>query len=785
MTQNSFGYRAAMRLAILSTAALFAKGASQPPSRIHSIDNSQTFTLSGNTRLIPALATDQGEVAATQQLDRMTLHFALSSAQSSDQQQLLKQQVTRKSSQYHKWLTPEEYAARFGVNSNDLEQVSAWLAREGFSNIEVARSHTSVSFSGNAAQAQSAFHTSLHQYLTADGKTHYANISDPVLPKALQGVAASIHGLNDIHPKPHLRPHPHFTSNQSGDNYLTPNDFATIYDLQPLYGNGINGTGESIAVVGQTDIAVSDIEAFRTAAGLPQNNPQIILTGTDPGTNTDDEGESDLDIEWAGGVATNATIIFVTSTDVFTSLTYAIDNNVAPIVSITYGNCEVQLGAAYVGTLNSLFAQASMQGQTLVAASGDDGAADCDTGNTATQGLAVDFPGSSPYVTSIGGTSFNEGTGSYWSTTNNSYGGSALSYIPEIAWNDTALGGGLAASGGGASIYFTKPSWQTGTGVPADGARDVPDLAFAASPSHDGALYCTAGSCVVGFRDTNDVYLTVVGGTSVTSPSFAGILALLNQQTKSIQGNVNPVLYSLASFSTDAFHDITSGNNIVPCQLGSPNCPASLEMGFSTGVGYDQVTGLGSVDGYHLVSEWNGDFSISASPTTLSVARGAAASVLVAVASEGNFTGTVSFTCAVPSTLTNTTCSIPGTVSGSGTATLTITTGATAVAPVWRRFWKFPRQSGPFGLMVFAGLLVLSGLCYGSRYFGPRRRMPALAVSFVVLLFAVVSGCGDGSGSSTTTTVTTPATTTETGTVTITATSGTLTNSATIAVSVP
>ncbi len=758
---------------------LAASAANQPARRIaKSIDGNETFTLTGNTRPHLAQAQDQGEVDPGMPLTRMTLHFALSAAQMTDQQQLLQQQLTRKTSGYHKWLTPEQYAARFGVNSSDIEKVSEWLTQQGFSNIEVARSRTAISFSGSAAQAQTAFHTAIHHYVTAEGQRHYANAGDPVLPRALQGVAGSLRGLDDIHPKPPARPH--FTSSISGNHFLTPDDFATIYDIQPLYGNGIDGTGQKIALVGQTDIALSDLQAFRSASGLPQNDPQIILTGTDPGTIADDASESDLDLEWAGGIAKNATLIFVTSTDVFTSLAYAIQNNVAPVVAITYGNCEAQIGRAYVQTLNNLLAQANLQGQTIVAASGDAGAADCDTANTAVSGLAVDFPASSPYVTGMGGTSFNEGTGSYWNSTNNSYGGSASSYIPEFAWNDSSATVGLAATGGGASIFFAKPSWQSGTGVPADGVRDVPDVSLASSPSHDGALYCTAGSCVNGFRDANQ-NLSVVGGTSLASPSFAAVVALLNQQTKNTQGNINPALYALASFSTDAFHDITSGNNIVPCRVGTPNCGTNGQMGFTAGTGYDQVTGLGSIDTYNMILEWNGDFRLTASPTTLSVARGASASVLVGVAAEGNFAGPVSFTCSVPSTLTNTTCSIPGTVNGSGTATLTITTGATATAPGWNGWSKLPGTGQPLAWVGLAGLVLLAGAYYA----GGRRRAPLFSGAFALVFLVAAAGCGDGGGSSTTVVSSTTQPVVQTGTVTIKGTSGSLTNSVTVSVSVP
>lgn len=583
----------------------------QPPSRIHAnIETTQTFALAGNTRPVIAQAQDQGALEPGFPLPRITLHLASTPAQKADLLQLLADQQTRGSAQWHQWLTPEQYADRFGVNQADIRKIVAWLQTLGFSNVEVAHSRTWISFSGTAAQAQSAFQISIHRYLV-NGQAHYANATNPILPASLEGMVESIRGLHDFHPKPRgvktrSALQAHFTSSVSGNHFLVPDDWATIYDVKPLYANGIDGTGVKIAIPGQSDIALSDIQAFRSAAGLPQNNPQVILTGTDPGTNSGDESESDLDIEWAGGIAKNATIVFVNSTDAFGSATYAVDNNVAPVLSITYGDCEQDLGTDEINTLTSVFQQANAQGMTVLAASGDQGAADCENSSatTATQGLAVDVPAAIPYVTGLGGTEFSEGSGTYWSSTNDANSGSALSYIPEIVWNDTAADDQLSASGGGKSTFFVKPSWQTGTGVPYDSARDVPDLAFAASPDHDGFLICSAGSCVNGFRMANED-LNVIGGTSAAAPSFAAVVALLNQQTGKRQGNINPTLYALASISTDAFHDITGGNNIVPCQSGSPDCPGGGKFGYSAGVGYDLVTGLGSVDAYNLLREWS------------------------------------------------------------------------------------------------------------------------------------------------------------------------------------
>ncbi len=383
---------------------------------------------------------------------------------------------------------------------------------------------------------------------------------------------------------------------------------ATIYDIAPLLAAGTNGSGQKIAIMGQTDINLSDIQAFRSQFNLPANTPQVILTGRDPGTSSTDLPEADLDIEWAGAVARNATILYVNSTNVFTSAQYAIDQNLAPVISMSYGGCEAENSSS----TRSLAQQAAAQGISWVASAGDSGAAGCDSSSSsvATHGLAVNVPASFPEVTAVGGTEFSENSSSDWSSTNTANGGSALSYIPEIAWNDTALVHQLDATGGGASIYYAKPSWQAGPGVPADGARDVPDIAFSASPNHDGYLMFSGGS------------LYIVGGTSVPTPVFAGVLGLLNQyllragkiQTAGL-GNVNPSLYHLWQTTTGVFHDVTTGSNIVPCTNGTPNCSTG-SFGYSAGAGYDQVTGVGSADINQLFENWTGSIVSSVSTST-------------------------------------------------------------------------------------------------------------------------------------------------------------------------
>jgi subtilase family serine protease len=593
---------------ISSSVALFA----QRPVRdriTQEITRDRIALVRGNVHPMATADRDRGRVGRSFKMRRVTLTFKLTDAQDAALNELLRQQHDPQSPNYHVWLSPAEYAARFGLSANDRNKVLSWLTAEGFTIDEVAQNGRSLSFSGFAAQIESAFHTSIHEY-NVNGETYYANATEPSVPAAIADVVLGFRSLNNfkLSPRPNKRSvtAPQFTSNLSGNHYLSPSDFATIYNLNGLYAAGIDGRGQSIVVAGQTAIDLNDIRAFRSASGLPANDPMVVLVpgSADPGLVKDDLGEADLDLEWAGAVAPNARLIYVNSTNVLDSLQYAIDQNLAPVASISYGNCERNFSSQDINSLVALGQQANAQGITIVAASGDTGAADCEskTTTTAKRGLAVDLPASLPYVTGLGGSEFREASTS-WNSTNTATFGSALSYLPEGAWNDTVSGSALSAGGGGRSIYFPKPGWQSSPGVPNDSARDVPDVSFNASGNHDGYLVCSGGSCVNGFRSSAGA-LFVVGGTSVSAPTFAGIISLINQKTNSSQGNVNPILYSLAVNSPAAFHDITAGDNRVPCVVGTQDCPNGGTIGFSAGPGYDQATGLGSVDALNLISAW-------------------------------------------------------------------------------------------------------------------------------------------------------------------------------------
>ncbi len=558
------------------------------------------------------------------------------SAEGSALRQWIADQQDKTSPRYHAWLSPEEFANRFGPSESDRQKAAAWLVSHGFRVNRISRGGLVIDFSGTAAQVTEAFHTSIHRYLV-NGENHYANASDPQIPGALSPIIAGVSTLHDFQSHSTIRVlgsanriansslwQPDFTFTGFGGtaHYLAPGDFAKIYNVASLRQSGINGTGQSIAIVARTNINLSDIQVFRLAFGLPSNDPQIILDGPDPGNFFGlEEAEADLDVEWSGAVAPKATIKLVVSastnaTDgVDLSALYIVDNNLAPILSASFGACEAALGRTETTFINNLWEQAAAQGITVVVASGDSGAAGCDfpEGQPATHGLAVNGLASTPFNVAVGGTQFNENgaDSTYWAATNGPDQSSALGYIPETAWNESCADPTqcgfftLFATGGGPSQLYSKPSWQTGPGVPTDGKRDLPDVSLNAAGQHDGYLLCQDGFCLTDGQGQL-IEAEVVGGTSAAAPTFAGIMALVLQKTNSRQGQADFVLYPLAAGQTAAncnasagpqstciFNDTTQGNNSVPGQTG-----------FSAIAGYDMATGLGSVNAANLVADW-------------------------------------------------------------------------------------------------------------------------------------------------------------------------------------
>ncbi len=721
-------------LPLLST-ALWAQA---PASQITAaIDNSERATVPGSHPPMAKQANDVGRVPAATKLYGINIVFSRSTAQEATLQALIAAQQNRSSPLYHKWLTPDEFAERFGVADSDIAKVRSWLEQQGFTVDGIARSRNRVTFSGTVGQVKAAFDTELHYY-SVEGGRHYAPSKDLSVPAALSSVVQSVANLSSFRPRSHLRFKKNFTSSQSGNHYLTPKDVGTIYDISAVYNDGYTGAGQSIAIVGQSAVSLSDVESFQSAAGLSTKDPTLVLV-PDSGTAADssgDEAESDLDLEYSGAIATGATIYFVyvgnnSNYSVWDSINYAVDTRIAPIISASYGVCETELGSSNYAMLNAVLEQGASQGQSVIAAAGDNGSTDCsgytDLTTSQQEALAVDFPASSQYVTGMGGTEFpsadvSSSNTTYWESAGGSdVISSALSYIPEQVWNDDSSSNGLSSGGGGVSTLTARPSWQAGVaGIPSGTYRLVPDVSLDASPNNAGYLYCSSdstatgitGSCSNGFRDSNNTYLTVAGGTSFDAPIFAGMLAIINQKENSTgQGVVNSTLYSLAADSTtytSAFHDITGGGN--ECTAGSSYCSTAGESEYSATIGYDEASGLGSVDFYNLITAWptTGSSSLDSSLTTLSAVTtspgpGTSDTVIITVAS-----GSISVTTAPTGTLTITVDGTTETSSlalSSGSATYSFsspTTGSHVVTATYSGDSTYAASTGTLVLNVGA-----------------------------------------------------------------------------------
>jgi trimeric autotransporter adhesin len=495
-----------------------------------------------------------------------------------------------------------------------------------------------------------------------------------------------------------------------GGIYLVaaPGDLAVQYDINPIYAAGTKGDGETIGIVSAAGVDETMVTNYRQLFGLPTSNlPVEIVDGFDPGINGGGAGiEVNLDVDVAGSTAPNAQLYVYTGYDteisegIFNAAIRAVDDNTTDVISMSYGICEPTLGLAGNLLFNQIWAQAAAQGQTVIVSSGDSGGAGCDNGSgSATHGLTVSGITSTPYNVSVGGTDFyyapygssniNDLISTYWNTTASANPTvSLLSYIPEQPWNN-AFGlnaggppttGTTSAGSGGPSSCVTgvsappaansplvsysactagtpKPAWQSAPGVPADGVRDIPDVSLFAANGYNYSYYpicAQIGDCEASNVDptTGTEQITGVGGTSASAPLMAGIVALFDQSLKSRQGNINYILYPLASSVPAVFHDVTVGSNNVNCTEGTPNCALDANgfysySEYSAGAGYDLASGLGSIDANALLSNWS-KVSFTPTVTTLSAsstsfAHGTPITLTSVVASNsGTPTGMVS-----------------------------------------------------------------------------------------------------------------------------------------------
>jgi pro-kumamolisin-like protein len=705
--------RARLGLAFVIAAAA-CSGQGSPPAPAGSAPSKQAAGASSSltvlTRGAHPLARaefDAGRLEPDKRIEHLSVVYKLTPAQIADRDALVEAVSTPGSPSYRKWLTTDEYAARFGARPEDIARTTAWLASQGLEVSPVTSPLGARSiFSGTVAQLEAAFHTEMHRY-NVRGEMHYAMANPPSIPTELADVVLAIKNTHDFYPthgklRVHAAPPPAPCNGGCQGNGIAPPDWATIYDVTPLYTTGINGTpingqGVTLIVVGTAAIAQSDITAFRQTYGLAANN---ITTTIVPGTGTPATGggtsvEAILDTEWSGAIAPNATVNFVLSgadnPNPDNGVFYAIEqNNLGTIISESFGGCEMGFTPADADVLGVFGAAANLLGITYLASSGDDGAATCLAGGQGQAGLWVDIPASYPGVTGVGGTGFDISPAQLTFDGN----GNVTSAGTESVWNETAVGGG--SGGGGISAVFALPSYQTGLSCTPTGslptttgpspARLVPDVAFTAAggSSQFGILIeCTddgAGGC----SSTGGSPSTLaIAGTSASSPSFAGVLALVSQAVNGRLGNVNPLLYTLGSESSSAIRDVTTGNNFEGCNAGTdPGCPAGGQYGYSAAAGYDCASGLGSVDVNNLVTAWSNlsPTQTSLSPSTSSAVENTPITLTATVTSTGSTAigGIVTF--AFESFLANGqldlsstfgTTTISGGTAGSATATLT------------------------------------------------------------------------------------------------------------------
>ena len=698
--------------ALLCTTALFAQNAAPAIRVVNPIDETQLVTLKGTVHPLANARNDRGVAPDSMQLGRMHLVLKRSDGQEAALKQLIGDMHNPAAPSYHKWLTPDQFGAQFGPSDQDMATVTTWLTGHGFNVTKVNPGKQTLEMTGNVAQLRSAFHTQIHKY-DLNGEAHYANANDPQIPAALSSVVGGFMSLNNFPIKSYAKglgkatydpktdkATPQWTiggGTVATDNFvLSPGDYAVQYDLNPLYAAGTNGAGQTIAIINESNINIDLVNQFRTLFGLPANPPQIIIEGNDPGIdgNNNPDGpnyasvEAYLDVEWAGAVAPNATIDLVIGADtalssgLILSAERAVYGNIAPIISVSFGNCELNIGSENA-FLNTMWEQAAAQGQTVLVSSGDAGSAGCDNDTTqayAVLGQAVNGFASTPYNIAVGGTDFyysDYATGgasaaNYWSTTasNTTPAVSIKGVIPEQPWNDSQFGlninthgtqsSSIAGGGGGASNAalcsgnnysnttglctttvsgYPKPTWQsaaTSIGVPSDGVRDLPDVSLFASAGSNNSYYpicATDGDCQP--ASSGIVQFYGVGGTSASTPAFAGIMALVNQKYGR-QGQANTILYPMKAQFPAAFHDVTNGSNSVPCEFAptvSPNCIAvtnPLVLGgitegqigtgttpeYKATAGYNLATGLGTVDANVMVTNW-GNVHLAATTTTM------------------------------------------------------------------------------------------------------------------------------------------------------------------------
>jgi subtilase family serine protease len=760
-----------------NTCAFVLAGIAMSFAGMSAVSAAPGVRLAGHRPAWAVAAADVGP-SGSDPLDHLTVVLAPSAARKQAFVDWRRAQDTPGSPHFHEWLTPAQIGERFGATEDDLRIVTSWLRSQGFTIRRVASSRMFIEIAGSTDIAAAAFDVQFHRYQVG-AQTMRAIDREPSLPTEIAAHVVGVTGLAERHPAPQLgvgQSHVGYVPTMNapyvdgtGGHEVTPSDFAAIYDLAGAYAANFNGAGQTIGIIGRKRVLDADITNFgaRTGVTMPTVKTIIPPTGADPGAacgsttcSSGDQVEATLDVQRAGSVAPGANLeLIVSGTNPFTgddgvdiALAYAIDSFgkgvAANIISVSFYSCEMNDGGAYTTMLAQLTEQAAAQGQTVFVCAGDSGAAGCEASFAAPSGTQVLSPNgmcASEAVTCVGGTEFADGSGSsYWSGS-----GAATGYIPEGAWNEpTATTGAIevASTGGGQSMFVALPMFQTGLGPAGATGRLTPDVSFSSS-RHDAYFGCLASggySCAL----TNGTFtFGLFYGTSAATPSMAGIMALVDQAAKANQGAANARLYELATTTPDVFHDITvASSGVTSCEATTPSmCNNSTPgrttltgglAGFSVANGYDEVTGLGSIDAGKLIANWGGAPSLALDPLTLTVARGKSGTVMVTPA---GFSTAVTFACdGLPATAT---CTFSTDASGTTTLTIDDAKPAGPASGVAQR-----SSSGPLGRIGLAYVaLVLTSMMLARAARGRRQRFAGALVLTAALAGSSLS-CGGSGG---------------------------------------
>jgi subtilase family serine protease len=578
------------------------------------------------TRELP----DLGLAPDTLLVKHVSFVIAREPQQESAFQQMLIDLYTPGSSRYHHWLTSDQLGELYAPSQKRIDEVLSWLTSSGLTVNSISRNRTVITASGSVASISKGLSTEFHIYGSPSDKRISIAV-EPTLPGNLAEDIKLIDGLSTVRVYPSggsFEPIPDVNCNSGCLHAVSPADFAKIYDLNSAYNAGLDGSGVTIAAVGFSRVAPSDIAIFQQRAGLVANVLEQSYVGTDPGPPNEGVNtyqiEATADVELAFGSAPNAQVLLdvtaAPSNGVIADLlslpiSDVIDNDRASIMTISFHGCEAGAGMAATLFADSVFQQAAAEGISVFVSAGDSGVDDClphGSAPPATGSPTINYLCATSYVTCVGGTEFADAAdpAAYWSASQQANLLSALGYIPEGAWNEstsTLVVGG----GGGTSNWISQPPWQTGTGVPATGYRNIPDLSFTAS-IHDPRYVCFleadgSGDCA------NHKFITFYG-TSGSTPSMAGIMALMDQALGGPQGNFAPSLYSLANTSSfGVFNDVTvTSSGVSGCNIETPSmCNNTMALsgsnppvveGYQVNVGFDLATGWGSLDVGNLLS---------------------------------------------------------------------------------------------------------------------------------------------------------------------------------------